>query len=459
MFESSRERRTLLRTAPHLVRPLRFLWPTYEGARVARWKLRAGFFLYDALSLFRNVAPHRALSADEAIGVEPALRHLGLTGGFVYWDAATDDARLTLVNAIDAARAGALVVNHAAVRHLGAGDPFATVRVEDRLTGRTAAARARVVVNATGPWSDDVRALAGRDGARSVRASRGAHIAVPRERVRNAGAVTILSPIDGRVMFVLPAGKRTIIGTTETPYDGLPEDVRATPDEITYLLRSANAYFPGAHLGAPDVVSAWAGIRPLAASSEADAGKTSREHAITWSTPWLLSVTGGKLTTYREMAAEVVDTAVKRLGRQAHPAGTDRRALPGGDIASLDGTIARAETDVGDRAIAEHLVASYGSEWRDVWSLAAGEPPLAERIEETLPYVMAEVHHAVLREMALTLADVLVRRTHLAFETGDHGIAVAPRVAAEMARILGWSLERVDDERRRYELEVRRIFG
>jgi glycerol-3-phosphate dehydrogenase len=400
VFESSRERRILLDTASHLVRPLAFLWPTYEGARVPRWKLRAGFLLYDALSLFRNVAGHRALSPNQVVSREPAIRQLGLTGGFTYHDASTDDSRLTLATALDAAYAGAIVLNHASVRTLDEG----AARIEDMLTGRSLTARARLVVNATGPWSDHVRRLAGDETAARIRASKGSHILIPRDRIRNSGALTITSPVDGRVMFILPAGEFTIISTTETPYEGLPEEVRASMDDITYLLRSANAFFPAAHLSKSDVISAWAGIRPLAASNAANAGDASREHALSWSTPWMLTVTGGKLTTYRAMAAEIVDAVAKKLNRNSR-ALTARRPLPGAD-------------------------------WPD-----------------------DSVSHAVTHQMAQTVADVLVRRLHVAFETRDHALSRAPEVAAEMSELLGWDAARQAEEIERYRADVTRMFG
>jgi glycerol-3-phosphate dehydrogenase len=371
------------------------------------------------------------------------IRQLGLEGGFTYFDASTDDTRLTLANALDAARAGAVVLNHAAVRRLDSPD---AIRVEDTLTGRSLAVRARSVVNATGAWSDHVRHLAGDHSGDRVRASKGSHILVPRERIRNEGALTITSPVDGRVMFILPAGEHSVISTTETPYDGLPEEVRASMDDITYLLRSANAFFPAAHLTPADVVSAWAGIRPLAASGETNAGRASREHALAWSTPWMLSVTGGKLTTYRAMAAEVVEAVLKRLERTAGKCVTASRVLPGG-------------VRVDRAGVPRHLVDLYGSVSRDVWARVQANPALGECILPGLPYIRAELHHAVEREMAMTLADVLVRRVHLAFETRDHGLSVAPDVATEIAPLLDWNDARIADEVARYRDDVAKIFA
>ncbi|HJU90796.1 MAG TPA: glycerol-3-phosphate dehydrogenase [Gemmatimonadaceae bacterium] len=450
VFESSRERHTLLQIAPHLVRPMQFLWPTYDGARVKPWKLRAGFFLYDALALFRNVARHELLTANDVVAREPMIRQLGLSGGITYYDAAADDARLTLVNALDAASAGAIVLNHAAVRKI---DPDA-IKIEDMLTGRLMNARARVVVNATGAWSDHVRQLAGDGRPAGIRPTKGSHILVPRERIRNDGALTITSPVDGRVMFVLPSGEHTIISTTESPYDGLPENVRATTEDITYLLRSANAFFPAAHLTHADVISAWAGVRPLAASDEANPGRASREHTLSWSTPWMLTVTGGKLTTYRAMADEIVQKVFKKLQRRVPKSLTESRALPGGDASSgAPGGI------IPDQEVGAHLVRAYGSQWRDVWGRTKERPSLANRIVPDLPYIRAELQHAVESEMAMTLADVLVRRLHIAFETRDHCLSMAHKVATSIAPLLGWDAGRQQHEVERYRDDVARMFG
>ncbi|HET7586346.1 MAG TPA: glycerol-3-phosphate dehydrogenase [Gemmatimonadaceae bacterium] len=460
VFESTRERRILHRIAPHLVRPLRFVWPVYERARIPRWKVGAGLFLYDALALFRNLRSHRVLDADDVVALEPALARDALEGGAEYYDAATDDARLTVATARAAQSHGAVIVTHAAAAtlHVEQGHVTGTT-VHDAIGGRTVSANARVVVNATGPWSDAVSRMARTDLPPAVRGSMGTHIAVPRERAGNVGALTILSPDDARVMFILPAERFTIVGTTDTEYAGTADDVRATADDIAYLLRAANAYLPAADLTPDDVVSAWAGVRPLAAQPDGAPGELSREHAITWIMPGLLSVTGGKLTTNRAMAAQVVDHAARAL-RATRPARapTWRTPLPGGEIASVAATIAAAAQATGATDVATHLVHSYGSEWRAVWALAARDRALAERLEPSLPYIAAELRWGVEHELALTLGDLLIRRTHVAFETRDHGRAVAARAAQIIAPILGWDAAAIAAELARYDAEVTEIF-
>ena len=480
VFESSRERRTLLTIAPHLVRPLEFTWPVYEGARVPRWKLGAGLLLYDVLSLFRNVAPHRQLSAAAIAEREPCVRRRGLVGGASYYDAATDDTRLTLANALGAAEAGAAALNHATVRALlREGNPprVTGAVVDDALSGEQLTVRARVVVNASGPWSDEVRRLDEAAAPAGVRGSKGVHVSVPRHRIGNRGALTLISPLDGRVMFVLPSGAHTIVGTTETATSAPPDDVRASVADVEYLLRSANAFFPDAGLTTADVVSAWAGIRPLVASGYRDgangggvsaASSASREHAIERSPSGVITVSGGKLTTYRSMAAEVVDEVERALGRwRPTPSRTASLPLPGGafasyedELAAVDAALAFAALPPGERsAVAERLVRAHGARWREVVALAARDRGLAQPVVAGLPYLRAELANAVEREGACTIADLLVRRTHVAFETPDAGRAAAVVAADVVAPLLGW-----DEGARRaalaeYEREAERLFS
>jgi glycerol-3-phosphate dehydrogenase len=457
VFESSRERRTLLRIAPHLVQPLRFTWPVYRGARIARWRLRAGLTLYDALALFRNVAPHRRLSARDVVAEEPALASDALVGGAQYYDAATDDARLTLATALSAIEAGAAVLNYVEVASLRNAQGRVTGAVlRDRLSGSDHEVTARTVVNATGPWSDTVSAME-RPGPPAVRGTKGAHILVPRDRVGNRGALTLLSPIDGRVMFALPSRMHTVIGTTDTATTADPDAVRATADDVAYLLRSINAFFPAAKLSDADVISAWAGIRPLAAAGYGNGpASASREHAITLGPTGMLSVTGGKLTTYRAMAAEVVNRVERQLGRTPGRSRTATVSLPGGGMEP--GEEATARGAIGDREVAARLVGAFGSRWRDVWRLGASEPTLRHRVVPVLPFTWAEVRYAVSHELALTLSDVLMRRVPVAFETGDHAASVARNAARVMAPLLDWTDGAIDAAVNEYASEVDRIF-
>ncbi len=463
VFEASRERRLLLQLAPHLVRPLAFTWPVYRDARVPKWKLRAGLALYDALSLFRNVGRHQSLNPEEVIDAEPALDRNALTGGARYWDAATDDTRLVLATVIAAREAGAVVANHVEVTSgIDQNGTLAGVMVRDRLRDRQFAVRAPLVINCTGPWSDVTASLTGLPSSHAVHGAVGAHIAVSRQRLGNKDAITITSPLDGRVMFVLPAGVHAIIGTTERPATGGPDDVRASGQEIAYLLRSVNMRFPYANLKSEDVISAWAGIRPLAASQTGaarDTGSASREHAIVRAANGLVSVTGGKLTTYRAMAIDIADKATGHKATGDAHERSEREVLPGGDIESLEQAEHEASVTVGDTAVGERLARAYGSRWRNVWSYAQRDPNLRLRLVEQLPYMLAEVAHAVEREAACTFADVLVRRTHVAFETRDHGVGAAERIAPLMAALLEWTDAERDAALEVYRTDAKRLFS
>jgi glycerol-3-phosphate dehydrogenase len=426
VHESIRERQTLLRIAPHLVKPLAFTWPIYHGARVGKVKLSAALLVYQLMAAGRS-RRHSTLNAPETVAREPCLRSAGLTGGAVYYDACTDDARLTVANAVAARENGAAMASHTRVIELLTKNGKATgAIVKPQHDGEAYEVRARVIVNATGVWengfSTDVL-------ARRRRGSKGVHISVARERVGNRDALTLISPVDGRVMFCLPAGPQAIIGTTDTWTNDSPETVHASVDDVDYLLRSANAYFPHAQLTREDVVSAWAGIRPLASAAATNPSLVSREHSIVTDSSGVINVTGGKLTTYRSMAAEIVDLVQRSLGQERQRAATDSTELPGANRA------------------------------KEIANLQHEDESLSRPLVEVLPYTGAHLVYGVKVEMAQTLSDLLIRRTHLAFETRDHGLSVAPRAAEIVAPLLGWNEETKSARVREYERDVERMFA
>jgi glycerol-3-phosphate dehydrogenase len=425
VHESIRERQTLLRIAPHLVRPLAFTWPIYRGARVGKMKLSAGLLVYQLMAAGRS-RWHSALNAAETLHREPCLKSVGLTGGAVYYDACTDDARLTIANAVAAAKLGATVFSHTTVtRIIRKGDKAVGVEARARYSGDVIELSGRAIVNATGVWHNSFD----EGKSRRLRGSKGVHIGVMRERVGNRDALTLISPVDGRVMFCLPAGPQTIIGTTDTWTDESPETVHASKADVDYLLESANAYFPQARLTPGDVVSAWAGIRPLASGRSSNPSAVSREHSILADASGVINVTGGKLTTYRSMAAEIVDRIQDALGRERRRAPTDTVELPGSDRT------------------------------KNIAELQRADPALAAPLVEGLPYTGAHLVHGVRREMALTLSDLLIRRTHLAFETRDHGRSAASRAADIVAPLLGWSEATRQDRIREYGDDITRLFA
>ena len=462
VFEASRERRTLLTIAPHLVRPLRFTWPVYKGARIPRWKLRAGLLAYDALSLFRNVGQHRGTSRRDILQREPSLRAEGLLGGAQYWDASTDDVRLTLANVASSAESGAVTLNHAAVTAMlhDASGMATGAQVQDRASGASGEVLARVIVNATGPWSDATRRLDDGIAHAEVLGSKGVHIAVPRERVPCTDALTLLHPDDGRVFFILPSPVHTIVGTTETPAERGPDSIRANRRDVQYLLRAVNHFFPAASLRDGDVISAWAGIRPLVAHAGTAANDASREHHITTSASGLITVTGGKLTTYRAMACEIVDVVERALGRtKGTESLTSEALLPGVGDLSHDAEVGVAQALIPESETAEQLVRAYGDRWRMVWGLCEHEPLLGDRLDPNLPYIAAEVVWAAVAEGAWTVADVLVRRVPIAYERRDAGRALATQVAALLGRVHRWNDATVAGAAVAYEADAARLFA
>ena len=464
VFEAVSERRILLEIAPHLVHPLGFLFPVYQGSKLGPFTLNIGMWLYDGLSLFRSPKIHRNLKAHEVAEEEPNLSEEGLRGAQLYYDCSTDDARLTLETALDAQAHGADLHTWTRVTSFirDENGRIAGVRTEAAHGGAEGELRAHAVINATGPWCDAVRT----GTTKLLRLTKGVHIVVPRERLPLHHAVVCAHPTDKRVMFAIPWGDRTYVGTTDTDYEGAPEDVACSEADATYLLACMAHYFPNAGLGPADILATWAGLRPLI-NEEGSASNVSREHAILMDADGLVTIAGGKLTTFRKMAAEVVDRAVSllrltgALSKPLREAQTDRLPLPGAvgwpedDDATRVEVLVKEVAPVND-ATAASLVATYGSRAVDVARLIAADPALGAEISPGRPERLAQVDFGVDREIARTVADVLMRRTQLYYRAADQGLSAAPVVADRMQAKLGWSDERRNHEVAAYEAEVAR---
>jgi glycerol-3-phosphate dehydrogenase len=350
---------------------------------------------------------------------------------------------------------GGLAANYVRVTGLTAAAGRVTgVEAHDLLTGERGTIPARAVVNATGPWVDSLRQMESPGTAPLLRLTSGAHVVVPRERIGHTHAITFTSQVDGRVMFILPWDDLSYIGTTETDFASSPERVTASPEEIRYLLRSANALFPQAHLGEEDVVATWAGVRPLLAGDpNIPAAAVSREHRILRGPQGMVTVAGGKLTTYRQMAAETVAAALAALPteeaaqyRAAPP--TDWEPLPGGESAVLE-PFHQTGLELGlPPGTVERLVRRYGTETAAVYNLIREDRRLLQPIHPDHPAIGAEVVQVARRELAVRVEDVLDRRIHLTTETRDGGRAAAAAVAELMGRELGWDADRIAREAR-----------
>ncbi|MCB9708088.1 MAG: glycerol-3-phosphate dehydrogenase [Myxococcales bacterium] len=464
VFESVKERRILQRIAPHLVRPLAFLFPIYKGARIKLWMLRVGMWLYDIFSLFRAAAMHRMLSPAEALIREPSLKRQGLKGAPLYYDCSTDDARLTLETALDAREAGARVVTHCeaiSLRHDQDGR-LTAVEVKDVETGESQNVFARLIVNATGPWTDSLLQCDGKN-ASMLQLTKGVHIAVAHERLPLAQAITCINPIDQRVMFAIPWGSLTYLGTTDTPFTGQKDDVAASYEDVQYVLAAAHAYFPALGLDARDVSTTWAGIRPLIRPLSKEGmspSSISREHEIRTSDDGLITVAGGKLTTYRQVAKEVVDLLIKRLYQQGQAPNKLRRCdtayspLPGARGLGRDPEVLLAVLQASHGMLAEgtarHLMATYGVRAQTIARMCGERPDLLAPLIDGLPEILAQVYFAVEQELARSVTDVLVRRTQIFFRARDHGLAALDVVSCHMAPLLGWSSTDTEKQRSDY---------
>ena len=457
VYEALRERDLLVsKLAPHLVKPVSFLYPLHKKL-VERPYVGAGLVLYDAMEGTRRPVPHhRHLSARGARTRAPALSPSRLAGGMLYYDAQVDDARYTLTVARTAAAHGAVIATWASavgLRRVPDGGRVTGARVRDEETGRLLEVSAQAVVVCAGVWTDLVYELAGVRAGYRVRMSKGVHIVVPRAAV-DADTGMIVRTAKS-VLFFIPWGQHWIVGTTDTDFAGDRAEPAPTEEDIEYILAAANRVL-GRPLTRADVVAAYAGLRPLVDLRERNGSKPtaklSREHVVDVPLSGLASIAGGKFTTYRLMARDVIDAVVPAIGREVPGSVTDQVPLLGADgLAAVQPAAGRLAEDYGvTRAAVEHLLGRYGTLATEVLGLVRADPELAYPLAEGHPYLRAEVAYAVTHEDALHVEDVLMRRTRLFIESADSGAGAAPAVSAIMGQLLGWSRRRRAAETRRY---------
>ena len=433
------------RIAPHMVRPISFLIPL-TGRIWQRAYYGAGVLLYDIMALGRGKTfpRHRHLSRRKALALAPGLKRSSLIGGILYHDAQIDDARHTVAVARTAARHGALIAT--STRVIGLLKEHGRVvgaEVLDVDNGTTREIRAERVVNATGVWIDDIQDMAGPSGL-SVQAAKGVHIVVRRDRFASDSGIVLRTPTS--VLFIIPWGDYWLLGTTDTKWDLDRAHPAASAADIDYLLGQANQAL-AEPLTRADVVGVYAGLRPLIAGEADETARLSREHAVAQATPGLVSVAGGKYTTYRVMAADAIDMAVDDFSRPIGPSVSDRIELIGADDwERTKGSGAALAARFGlDPDLVERLLWRHGSRAEAVLTLGDHEPELLE----VLPgagYIAAEAVYAVRHEAALHLEDVLARRMRTSIETVDRGTEIAARVAELIAPELGWTREQVEAE-------------
>ncbi|CAA9211223.1 MAG: Glycerol-3-phosphate dehydrogenase [uncultured Blastococcus sp.] len=445
------------RIAPHLVKPVPFLYPLTHRV----WErpyVSAGLALYDGLARMGALASpmpaQKHLTRTGARQLFPALKPDALVGAVRYYDAQADDARHTLTLARTAALYGATVLNSAEVVSFArAGDRVVGARVRDVETGAEIDVRSEVVVNATGVWTDDLQTMVGGRGRFHVRASKGVHIVVPRDRIN--GETGLILRTEKSVLFVIPWGSHWIIGTTDTDWALDKAHPAASRADIDYILDRVNEVLsvPITH---EDITGVYAGLRPLLSGEEESTSQLSREHAVARPMPGVIAVAGGKYTTYRPMAADAVDAVAEDVTRLVPPSVTENVPLVGAEgypamINQLDTMAERWEIP---RFRAEHLLNRFGSLTPDVLDLAADDRSLLEPVPGAEAYLMVEMVWGAAQEGALHLDDLLARRTRISIETAHRGVESAEPVARVVAGVLGWDEERITNEVASYTARV-----
>jgi glycerol-3-phosphate dehydrogenase len=452
--EALHERGLLLsRLAPHLVRPVQFLYPLQHRAW-ERLYAGTGVTLYDTLAMGGGLPRHRHLTRRGALRVCPALKKEALVGALQYYDAQVDDARHTMFLARTAAAYGAHVASRTEViGFLREGERVTGVRVRDLEHDRTFEVRAQQVINATGVWTDDTQSLVGERGQFHVRASKGIHLVVPRDRIQSSTGLILRT--EKSVLFVIPWGRHWIIGTTDTDWDLDKSHPAASSTDIDYLLEHVNSVL-ATPLSRLDVQGVYAGLRPLLSGESESTSKLSREHTVASPVPGLVVVAGGKYTTYRVMARDAVDASVYGLGRSVPPSCTEKVPLLGaeGYPALWNRRRVLAQESGLHVARVEHLLGRYGSLVREILDLIEADPSLGAAVEGADDYLRAELLYAASHEGARHLEDVLTRRTRISIETFDRGLAAAPVAAELMAGVLGWTEEQTKKEVDNYRLRV-----
>ncbi|MCI0657778.1 MAG: glycerol-3-phosphate dehydrogenase/oxidase [Acidobacteria bacterium] len=452
--EGLQERATLMAVAPHLVHPVEFLFPALRPAGMARTTLRLGIGLYDLLAGRNRLPGTRSLSRSQTLLLEPCLRGEGLRGSVVYFDGAVDDARLVIETAVSAVEAGATVALHVEVERIVPSDTGPAVLVlRDRLTGTPLGARAAVVVNAAGAWAGSLLRKHSDWGkapraASALRPSRGSHLVFLRESLPVSRVVVMPSRSDGRLLFAVPAGDFTYLGTTEVDHTGPLDPVRAEASEVEYILKVAGEVFEAPGISRDRILCTWAGVRPLVERPHMETSRLSRDFRILQEAAGVVSVVGGKLTSCRRMAQATLDLATGILassnGRSSDPCITGWKLFPGSEGAFGEEDLDSVQGLDGD--VAKHLRAVYGVRAGLILRKIGQVPSLGRPYAPGCPVTPAEVIHSVEREGAVRLADLLFRRFHpLMMEArvrSAQGKAVAEGASRLMASWLGWTEER-----------------
>lgn len=438
--EALRERELMVSTqCPHLVKPVSFLYPLTEKVK-ERTYVGAGLALYDALRGMKRALPsHKHLTGKTIAAISPSLRQDIITGAIRYFDAQVDDARHTMMIARTAARHGAVLATGVRVEDLiRNGKRITGVVAVDTATQKKITISAKATIMCAGVWSDELHAKFDLTPGYTVAMSKGVHIVLPGDAIKSKDGIILKTPVS--VLFLIPWGEKWIVGTTDTPYDGDRANPRATQEDVQYILDQANRVLEP-HIKADDILGVFAGLRPLVANKTGSATtKLSREHTVDRPAPGFVSIAGGKYTTYRVMAKDAVDLAVLDLRRLVNESVTDKLPLIGADgyFALVQQTSKISEKYSISEATVTHLLDRYGSLIEEILEIIDADSSMAQRLIPELPYIKAEILHAVTHEGALSVEDVLLRRTRISFEAFDGGVDVAADVAKIIGAQLGW---------------------
>lgn len=452
VHEALAERGALLRNAPYLVQPIGFVLPLYEDAKRPLGvpfvpprriglglMLDAGLWVYDLMAAGGGFPRHHRISVEQALALAPTLRGQGLKEAFIYYDGQTNDTRLVIAVLRTATQLGAMVANYAEVTGFDKRDgKVVAAHVRDQIDGREVIVRARHIVNAAGVFAERVSALTGDESKVAVAPSKGIHLVVDTKRVGMLDTGVVLPETDdGRILFVLPWGDRAVVGTTDTG-EGDLDHPEATSEDIDYLIRHVNRYLK-VNLTRDDLIGVYAGYRPLVRSREKPTSNLSRTHIVLQEDNGMVTIVGGKLTTYRRMAQDTIDTLAQRDGMPiSHP--TEKLLLSGAiNWPRAQQDLAIRCADMGLAPDIQHSLGfNYGAHALEILDLVAEQPELGERLVPDLPFLRAEVVYATRNEMAMRVGDVLSRRTRIDLEDRDRGAGVVEQVGELMAPELGW---------------------
>lgn len=438
VFEALNERTKLFEMTPHLVHPLRFMIPLYEDSRVGMFKMGLGMWLYDALALFQAPEMHERLNARESLERMSALKSQGLKGSYVYSDAYMDDDRLVHETLRSAHEHGARCANYIKAEKVKRDETGKIVAVvcRDQLSGQEHTIKAQHIISSVGPWTDELGSHIYEKWKNVLRPTKGIHLTFPKGRLPLTSAVVMGAEKGSRIVFGIPRHEMIIIGTTDTDYKGSPEDVVATEEDVRYLLKVIDEYFPGAQITKDDIIASYAGVRPLVADGSASEGKTSREHVIWSESDGITFVAGGKYTTYRLMASQVVDECLKYFS-------TERQI----QFKSAN-TATPLNEWTGPEAYQEALMTfehwpSEHCSWEEKKLLAERygleAQSLMEKYWSTHSYWEIEAEEAIENTMCISLVDFYARRVPLVLAEADHGLGHLDKVAGIFADRLHWS--------------------